>query len=197
MNGDRLLHVIKVLVREVLNTTPPCHDFMALYRYRVVRMVANRAELQAVRKGAGLPDTLPVSIHPGMAGLAANLTPGALVLVAFIEGDPTQPIITHFATQDEPGFLPVSLALDATDEVRIGKSAAQVIVGDDLGGPQAVARAPEVQSSLDAIAATVSAIVALLTAPPSGLPVVTVPGVPPLMPLTGLSAGASTKLKAV
>lgn len=197
MNGDRLLHVIRVLVREVINTTPPCHDFLALYRYRVVRMVANRVELQAVRKGAGLPNTLPVSIHPGMAGLAANLTPGALVLVTFIEGDPKQPILTHFATQDEPGFLPVSLALDATDEVRIGKSAAQVVVGNDLGGPQAVARAPEVQSALDTIAATVSAIVALLTAPPSGTPVVTVPSAPPLVPLSGLSAGASTTLRTV
>lgn len=133
MSTDRLLHVIKRLVREVLNETPPCHDFLALYRYRVVRMVASRAELQAVRKGAGLPDTLPVPIHPGMAGLAAALTPGALVLVAFIEGDPTQPIITHFATQEEPGFLPVSLVLDATAEVQIGATAGEVKLGAALG----------------------------------------------------------------
>ncbi len=125
----RLLRSLRALVRKFVNDAPPCHDFMAKYRYRVVRMVANRAELQAVRKRARLPDTLPVSIHPGMAGLSAVLTPGALVLVEFIEGDPTQPIVTHFATQDEAGFLPVALTLDATEEVRIGAQAAAVSLG--------------------------------------------------------------------
>ncbi len=82
------------------------------YRYRVVRMASDgRVELQAVRRGAGLPDVLPVSMWPGVAGAHAELAPGAEVLVEFIEGDHTQPIITHFAGKGGAGFVPVSLAL--------------------------------------------------------------------------------------
>jgi hypothetical protein len=81
------------------------------YRYRVVRMSVDRVELQSVRKGAGLPDVLPVSMWPGVAGAHAVLTPGAEVLVEFVEGDRTMPVVTHFAGKDGPGFTPVSLVL--------------------------------------------------------------------------------------
>jgi hypothetical protein len=81
------------------------------YRYRVVTMRGDgRVELQAVRKAAGLPDVQPISMWPGVAGAHAELAQGAEVLVEFIEGDPTQPIITHFAGVDGAGFVPVSLA---------------------------------------------------------------------------------------
>jgi hypothetical protein len=81
------------------------------YRYRVIRMVGDRVELQAVRKGAGLPDLLPVSMWPGVAGVHATLTPGAVVLVEFIEGDRTLPVITHFAGRDGTGFAPIALVI--------------------------------------------------------------------------------------
>src|SRR5262252_4327925 len=81
------------------------------YRYRVVTQRDDgRLELQAVRREAGLPDLKPIRVWPGVAGAAADLTPGAEVLVEFIEGDPQQPIVTHFAGVDGPGFVPVSLA---------------------------------------------------------------------------------------
>jgi hypothetical protein len=83
------------------------------YRYRVVRMAADaRVELQAVRKLAGLPDLLPVALWPGLPGLEAELAPGSLVLVEFVEGDRAQPIITHFAGKHDGGpGVPVSLTL--------------------------------------------------------------------------------------
>src|SRR5262249_52787036 len=86
-----------------------------------------------VRKLAGLPDLLPVSILPGMAGLSAVLTPGSIVLVEFIEGDPSLPIVTHFEAKGGAGFLPVSLFLDATGAVNIGTTAGTVNAGDALG----------------------------------------------------------------
>jgi hypothetical protein len=81
------------------------------YRYRVVRQLAERVELQAVRSAAGLPDLLPVSMWPGAPGVYAELAPGAEVLVQFVEGDRTLPIITHFAGKGDAGFVPVSLVL--------------------------------------------------------------------------------------
>lgn len=82
-----------------------------LYRYRVIKMSGRRVELQAVRQAAGLPDLLPLSVWPGVAGAVAQLAPGAEVLVSFVEGDKTQPIVTGFAGADGPGFVPVSLTL--------------------------------------------------------------------------------------
>jgi hypothetical protein len=82
-----------------------------MYRYRVLRMAGDRVELQAVRKVAGLPDLIPVSMWPGVAGAHAELSPGAEVLVEFIEGDRTQPIVTHFAGKDGVGHVPVALVL--------------------------------------------------------------------------------------
>lgn len=91
-----------------------------LYRYRVVRMSGDRAELQAVRRAGGLPDLLPISAWPGIAGAHAELTPGAEVLVQFVEGDRTQPIVSHFAGKDGTGWAPVELVLTASSRVRLG-----------------------------------------------------------------------------
>jgi len=126
---DRNLRAFRALVREAF----PEYAFLGRYRYRVVRQVVNRVDLQALRKRDGMPDLLPVPVHPGMAGLSAKLTPGALVLVEFIEGDPRYPIITHFASKDEEGFLPVELALDATGKVRIGETASVIELGSGVG----------------------------------------------------------------
>lgn len=81
------------------------------YRYRLVRMSGERLELQAVRKVAGLPDLLPISVMPGIAGAHAILTPGTEVLVAFVEGDRGQPVVLAFSGLDGPGFVPVQLVL--------------------------------------------------------------------------------------
>lgn len=82
------------------------------YRYRVVSMaVDGRVELQAVSKASGVPDLRPISVWPGVAGAHAQLAPGAVVLVEFIEGARSMPIVTHFAGKDGPGFVPVSLTL--------------------------------------------------------------------------------------
>lgn len=85
-----------------------------IYRYRVVRMAAGgdgRVELQAMRRGDGLPDIGPVSQWPGVPGVYAELQPGAEVLVQFIDGDRSAHVITHYAGKDGVGFSPVHLTL--------------------------------------------------------------------------------------
>src|SRR5690606_23653254 len=91
------------------------------WRYRVVRMRGDRVELQAVRRDAGLPDVLPVSMWPGLAGAHAELTGGAEVLVQFIEGDRTMPIVTHFAGKDGAGWAPANVTLDASTLIKLGQ----------------------------------------------------------------------------
>jgi hypothetical protein len=92
-----------------------------VYRYRVVRMAVDRVELQAVRKVAGLPDLLPVSMWPGVAGAVLELAPSAEVLVQFVEGDRAQPIITGFAGQDASGFVPVQLTLGGKEGAPVAR----------------------------------------------------------------------------
>lgn len=82
-----------------------------VYRYSVVKMSGVRVELRAVRRAAGLPDTLALSMWPGVAGSHATLPPGAQVLVQFLEGDRSAPVVVAFAGADGEGFVPLMLEL--------------------------------------------------------------------------------------
>lgn len=94
------------------------------WRYRVVRLSVDRLELQPVRQGAGLPEALPISMWPGVAGAHAAPQLGAEVLVEFLEGDRTQPIVTGFAGKDGVGHTPDELTLAVGTVLRAGDAAA-------------------------------------------------------------------------
>lgn len=117
LTDGRLASVLTAIVARA--TDKPLHG---LYRYRCMRMAAGgRVELQAVRKLAGLPDVLPVSQLPGAPGIAAELAPGAEVFVQFLEGDRTQPVVTHYAGPDGVGFAPESMVVGG----KVGPDAAR------------------------------------------------------------------------
>lgn len=113
----------------------------AKYKYRLVQMNAERAELQAVSVAANLPDVLPVSMQPGVAGAHAKLTPGSIVLVEFVEGDRTQPIVVAFAGKDSEGHATDELDFSVTTVLRLGSD----------GATDAVALAPSINSQFDDI----------------------------------------------
>lgn len=126
---NRLLGSLKASILAALPTIP----YWVPRRFRVIQMHAgdNRVELQAIQKSLLFPDVLPISINPGMAGLWAKLTPGTVVVVQFVDGDPSLPIVTHFAAPDDGGFLPLELYLDASSKVTIGASAGVVEIGGE------------------------------------------------------------------
>lgn len=103
----RLASALENMVREFSGV-----KYLKAYRYRFISANASRVNLQAVTKEPGLPDLLPLSVWPGMAGLSAKLAGGATVLVVFIEGDKSQPVVVGF-----DGTLPQELHLDASDVV--------------------------------------------------------------------------------
>jgi hypothetical protein len=155
-----------------------------MWRYRVVRMaVDGRVELQAVRRAAGLPDVAPVSMWPGVAGAHAELTPGAEVVVEFVEGDRTQPVITHFAGKDGVGFVPASLAF--------------------CGSTQAAARQGDLtQSGGAGTVCVLTPIPPAVPAPPNGAVVAGVPhlisfglAAVPQAPLYGAISSGSPKVR--
>lgn len=127
----KLLAAVRKLVAELTAHTA----YHAPVRYRVVQVAPdNRLRLQIVRKASGFPDTLPLRMQTGVPGTKGVPALGSVVLVQFIEGDPSMPIITHFARPDEPGFVPVSATLDASTLLELGESAAQVKIADGLLG---------------------------------------------------------------
>lgn len=104
------------------------------WKYRVVRHAGDRLELQAVARDAGIPDLGPVSMWPGIAGASAELSPGAEVLIDFIDGDRRQPIVRGFAPKDGAGHVPLSATLDFTTELKLGAAATQGVarLGDEI-----------------------------------------------------------------
>ena len=98
-----------------------------LWRYRVSEMDGDRVKLQAISAAAGLPDVLPVDMYPGLAGAHATLTPGAEVLVSFVEGSPTLPVIVQYVGKGGPGHEPATLTLDATSEIKLGAAASDFV----------------------------------------------------------------------
>jgi hypothetical protein len=72
------------------------------WRYRVVSISGDRADLQIVRKGTGLPDAVSIRQYPGAAGAFAKLAGGDEVVVEFLEGDRSLARITGFAVDDSP-----------------------------------------------------------------------------------------------
>ncbi len=127
---SRLLNAFAELVRGIMKREP----FAYPRRYRVVKMrpgvtVADtRADLQIVNKTNGFPDMLMIPLWQGVGGAQVKLQPGVEVLVQFPDGDPSQPLVTHYAPKDDPRWRPVSVVIDATT-VKIGPTADLVELG--------------------------------------------------------------------
>ncbi len=128
MSGERTLSAIAKFVRELIAEARVPYSF--LVRYRVHANVFGRVELQRVSKLRGYPDTLPLSFQPGAGGHKCTPALGAIVLVSFVEGDPTLPVVTHLARPDDGYFVPLASSLDASGTVRIGESATLTHLGN-------------------------------------------------------------------
>jgi len=103
-------------------------EWLKVYRYRIVTEgVDGRVRLQAVTKASGVPDTMPVSIWPGMSGLSATHAAGTEVAVVFLNGDKAQPRVIAF-----DGRVPLELVLDATGLVKVGGGATSPAAKGDV-----------------------------------------------------------------
>ena len=117
----RLEATLEAIIRRVVDG-----KLFGKYRYRLATMAPDgRVNLQAVSKADGLPNLIPVSMKPGVAGWHAELVPGTEVLVEFVGGEPTDPIVTGFVSKGDPGHTPVSLSFG-------GGSAPVARVGDTV-----------------------------------------------------------------
>ena len=105
-----------------------------MYEYRVVAMQGTRVDAQPVLSSLGMPDLERVPMRPGVAGASSILAPGTYVLVAFVNAEPSRPIIIAFADDASEAFLPVSTSVDATGAIRLGQGVRPVAAQGDLAG---------------------------------------------------------------
>lgn len=121
------------LFNSLVKAQLPAYEYYVPYRYRVVSVHPEnnfRVDLQIVKKKNGLPDLLPMIMNPGVAGAVSELTEGCIVLVQFIEGNPSLPRILAFSDYEDPGFLPQETFIDAENLIKIGEEAAGIEFGD-------------------------------------------------------------------
>ena len=139
-------------LRRIVEHYTAQHRYRGVWEYRVVLQTGQRLDLQAVRASSGMPDLRGVRVRPS-AGCRASLTLGSIVLVSFVNGDPSRPVVTSTDEADAPGFVPATLYLQAG------------ATGTDLG---AVEHATSAEAMLATIQALLSVLGAALTA--AGVP---------------------------
>lgn len=144
---DELAHLARAAVRP---------EWMRLYEYRVIFQAdSESAELQSVDGTAPVPDLLPCPVWLGTAGAKTKMQPGSRVLVAFISGDPSKPVVVSFQPPgDGVGWMPLELELDAATSITIGTLAPAI----SIGGPAALplVLAPGLQAAFTAASTTAS-----------------------------------------
>lgn len=96
---------------KIFDALDPRRRYRCSYEYRVVSQSGERLNLQIVRTASGMSDLARVPVRPGMAGLRATVKLGELVLVDFIEGDPSRPCVRSHDAPDAPGWEPQLLEL--------------------------------------------------------------------------------------
>jgi hypothetical protein len=179
-----LLAALRTMVREFSRS-----GYLCVRRYRVVSAGPdpNTWLLQAVDRGtlgqaSPMPDAISYRAWTGQSGSTAKLLPSSEVLVTFVDGEPTQPVIVGYSTQ----ALPLEATFDASvaahfaptaPVVDIGKLAASITMGP---APQPLATGPAAVT----LAVAIGTFMVALQTYAVGIQPVADPGPPP-GPLTG------------
>ena len=105
--GSRRVRALKSMLAQLL----PDLRFRGVYEYRIATQDGERVNLQPVRTSIGLPYLPRVRVTPGIPGASASHYLGARVLVAFVNADPSRPVVVSFEDAEGPGFVPTLLKL--------------------------------------------------------------------------------------
>lgn len=149
--GGALAASLPDRMRKIVDTLTRHYRFCAPYEYRVVERTGERYAVQPVRVSTGMPSLRNVRVRGGVAGVAGDATPGALVLVSFVDGNPARPVITSFDDPESPGF--------ETARIRLG----------ELGAADALVRQSDLQSAISAVQSKYNSHVHTVTAGVAGV----------------------------
>lgn len=119
--GEDLLGLVAASVGSLLGT-----KYLAKYRYRVVGPVGDRIEVQAIATGA--PDVSVVSMRPGIPGVHAMPSAGAVVVLTFADGSPSEPYVSDFEPVDGDAFEAEKIDVRVKNKVKIGEASVPVVL---------------------------------------------------------------------
>jgi len=126
-------------LRRILEALDPDRRFRGVYEYRVVSQSFDRVALQPIRVSTGMPDLQRVLVRPGIAGTRSDLMLGSRVLVAFIDGTQSRPVIIAFEDAEGAGFVPIKTEIKASAEINLANGVLGVarITDPVVAGPWA------------------------------------------------------------
>jgi hypothetical protein len=130
--GARTTRRLDAMAR-ILEALAPDLRYRGVYEFRVVTQEGDRLNLQPVRAATGLPDLARVPMRPGMAGLRSNVQLGELVLVAFVDADPSRPVVVAHDAPDAPGWMPLTLELGGPAALGVARITDPVVAGAFAG----------------------------------------------------------------
>ena len=124
----------------------PFERYRGVWEYRIVNQSSERLDLQPVASRFGLPDLLRVPVRAGVPGCKARHALGSLVLVAFVNSDPSRPCVVGFDDPSSPGFVPDELDLVGEDDTGIITDTSKRVVryGDTIMVPVSGVETPVV-----------------------------------------------------
>ncbi len=106
----RLTRVLRAIVRKLTAHTV----YHAIYEYSVAAQSGDRLDLLPARPG--LPALSQVPVRYGFPGARVTHAIGGSVLVAFVDGDPTRPVVIGHTAPDGAAADPSSIQICNTSE---------------------------------------------------------------------------------
>ena len=107
---SRRLSALAKIVEQLL----PDLKYRGVYEFRVILQLGNTVMLQPARASSGMPYLQRVPVRPGVAGIKTTLWPGSMVLVTFVDADPSRPCVVGFDDPDSITFMPIKIEIGDT-----------------------------------------------------------------------------------
>jgi hypothetical protein len=114
-------------LRRLVAAVAPSVRYAGVFEHRVISQTGDRLTLQPVRVSLGLPSGTYVRMRPGVPGVSADVLPGALVLVSFIDRDPSRPCVVAFDDPESPGHVPITVGVNAASTIDLGAADGRVV----------------------------------------------------------------------
>lgn len=130
--SSRSSRTLSALERAVLALFPSL-PYRGAFEFRIVTQSGERLNLQPVRSATGFDELSGVPVRAGMAGLKAVHLPGSLVVVQFLDADPSRPIVTGFDDPEAPGWMPLELDLGGPGALGVARIGDGVVAGPYVG----------------------------------------------------------------
>lgn len=122
---NRILDEVRAIIRAEL----PSLTYCAFWEYKIVGVSGTKVDVVPLNPGGIMPPISAVPPMPGLLGETVTPTVGKTCIVAFLNGSPTQP---RWISADGNAL---SVAVDASLEVKLGAGVKPVACAGDFAGP--------------------------------------------------------------